>query len=105
MNTGNNALNKTQNVLKHSFNPYMTPNITLFVIISIILMMYAFGSVFFGLPPLDENNPFDFMNLFNNLTMFNGLIVILNLIVVVGLGLFVFLGAKDILEQRVVFDS
>jgi hypothetical protein len=105
MNTGNIALNKTQPILKHSFNPYMSPNISLFVAISVVLMMYAASAVFFGFPPLDENNPFDFIKQFKNMNVMNGLLAVLNVVVLMGLVLFVFLGAKDILEQRVVFDS
>lgn len=92
-------------MLKHTFNPYLAPNITLFVVISVVLMMYAFGAVFFGLPPLDENNPFDLLELLKNLTILNGFIMVVDFAVIVGLALFVFLGAKDILEQRVIFDN
>ena len=90
MNTGNIALNKTQPILKRAFNPYMSPNITLFVAISVILMMYAAGAVFFGLPPLDKNNPFDFIKQFQNMNVMNGFLAALNVGVIVGLALFVF---------------
>lgn len=105
MNTGNYALNKTQPILKHSFNPYMSPNISLFVAISVLLMLYAFGALFFGFPPLEENNPFNFMEQFKNMNAMNGVLVVVNLAVIVGLGMFVFMGSKDILEQRVVYDN
>ena len=105
MNTGNSALNKTQQVLKHSFNPYMTPNITMFVAVSIVLMLYAAGALFFGLSPLDKNNPFNIMEQFKNMNVLNGVLMMANVAVIVGLGLFIFLSSKDILEQRVVYDN
>lgn len=92
------------NVLETSYNPYLKTTVVTFVVISIILMVYAFMSLFFGMSPLDTSNPFVFQKIASDFSIINVLRLIFNIAVAIGVLLFVYLGSKDILEQRVLFD-
>lgn len=92
------------NVMETSFNPYLKTTIMTYVGISVVLMVYAFLALFFGMSPLKTSNPFVFQNIVREFNVFNVLRLIFNIAVAVGVLLFVYLGTKDILEQRVLFD-
>lgn len=88
-----------------TFNIYIPYVITIYVVISILLMTYAYASVFFGLPPFKGQNPFVFQRIISNMSPVNILILIFNILVTVGVVSFIYIGSKDILEQRVIYDS
>ncbi len=92
------------NVMETSYNPYLKTTVVTFTVISVILMVYAFLALFLGLSPLSSSNPFVFTEIVNQFSILNILRLILNVAVAIGVLLFVFLGTKDILEQRVMFD-
>ena len=88
MSKDHNSLNGNS-VLKHSFNPYMSTNIIIFVIISIILMIYAFAALFFGLQPLAVNNPFN-ITAYTHINALNALLFIINVAVAIGVIMFIY---------------
>lgn len=92
------------NVMETSYNPYLKTTVVTFTVISIILMVYAFLALFLGLSPLSSSNPFVFQKIASQFSVLNLLRLIFNIAVAIGVLLFVYLGAKDILEQRVLFD-
>ena len=92
------------NVMETSYNPYLKTTVVTFVVISVILMVYAFLALFLGLSPLSTSNPFVFQKIASQFSVLNILRLIFNIAVAIGVLLFVYLGTKDILEQRVLFD-
>lgn len=92
------------NVMETSYNPYIKTVILTYVGISIGLMVYAFVALFLGLPPLQTSNPFVFQKIISNFSFLNIFRLIINIAVAVGVLLFVFIGSRDIIEQRVLFD-
>lgn len=92
------------NVMETSYNPYLKTTVVTFTVISIILMVYAFLALFLGLSPLSSSNPFVFQKIASQFSVLNLLRLIFNIAVALGVLLFVYIGAKDILEQRVLFD-
>lgn len=92
------------NVMETTYNPYLKTTVVTFVVISVILMVYAFLALFLGLSPLSSSNPFVFQKITSQFSVLNILRLIFNIAVAIGVLLFVYLGAKDILEQRVLFD-
>ena len=92
------------NVMETSFNPYLKTVIMTYVGISVVLMVYAFLALFVGMSPLKTSNPFAFQNVTRKFSVLNLLRLIFNIAVAVGVLLFVYIGSKDILEQRVIFD-
>lgn len=90
--------------METSYNPYLKTTVVTFVVISVILMVYAFLALFLGLSPLSSSNPFVFQKIASQFSVLNILRLIFNIAVAIGVLLFVYLGAKDILEQRVLFD-
>lgn len=92
------------NVMETSYNPYIKTVIITYVAISIVLMVYAFAALFLGLPPFQTSNPFVFQKIVSNFSVLNIFRLILNIAVAIGVLLFVFIGSRDIVEQRVLFD-
>lgn len=90
--------------METSFNPYIKTTIMTYIAISVILMVYTFLALFFGMSPLESSNPFVFQKIVREFSVVNVLRLLLNIGVATGVLLFVYLGTKDILEQRVLFD-
>jgi len=103
MSKDNSFLNGSSGVLLHKFNPNMSIHISMFVVISVALMIYACLALFLGLQPFSKNNPFDITS-YNELNVMNFSLLIVNVAVAVGMCMFVYTGSKDIMEQRVLFD-
>lgn len=90
--------------METSFNPYLKTSIVTYVVISVVLMVYAFLALFFGVSPLGSSNPFIFQEIIRKFSVLSVVRLIFNIAVAIGVLLFVYLGTKDILEQRVLFD-
>lgn len=90
--------------LKFGFHPWMTTVIITYVMIAIVLMMYALVALFFGFPPLDANNPFIITDHLKDVDATKIMLFIVSLSIILGVVMFVFFASKEILEQRVLYD-